>query len=156
MVNEAKYLLNFDFENDMTDLNKLYPGALSGELPDRILRISVSKQCYTHYLLSPLHCACINPNPSILKQMLKICPTFSLPDKNRRNLVHYAAANENGEIIKFLVQNGCDPNELDGQRKTPLMVASDLGKLDVVLTLIDHFKKKGLIKGGGADSDEGS
>jgi ankyrin repeat protein len=45
--------------------------------------------------------------------MLKICPTFSLPDKQRRNLIHYAAANPNPDIIKFLLANGCDANELD-------------------------------------------
>ena len=93
MVQEAKYLIKFDQENEITDFNKLYYAALSGDLPDRMLRASVSKTSYTHNLLSPLHCACIYPNPQVLKAMLKICPTFSLPDKNRRNLIHYAAAN---------------------------------------------------------------
>ena len=63
LLQEARYLLQFDFENDCTDLNRLYHCCLSGELPDRIIRISVSKQSYHHRLLSPLHCACINPNP---------------------------------------------------------------------------------------------
>lgn len=62
-VAEAKYLLQFDFENEMTDLNRLYGAALSNEAPEKVLRISVSKQSYQHRLLSPLHCACINPNP---------------------------------------------------------------------------------------------
>ena len=113
MIQEAKYLIKFDFDNEVTDLNRLYYAALSGELPDRFLRISVCKQSYTHRLLSPLHCACINPNLNVLKAMLKVCPTFSLPDKNRRNLIHYAAANQNSDIIKFLLANGCDANELD-------------------------------------------
>jgi hypothetical protein len=104
-INEAKYLVKFDFENDVSDLNKLYAAALTANepLPDRILRISVCKTSYQHRLLSPLHCACINPNPHVLKTFLRICPTFSLPDKNRRNLVHYAAANTNPDIIRFLL-----------------------------------------------------
>ena len=113
MVQEALYLMKFDFDNSITDLNRLYIGALSGDLPDRIIRISVSKQSHIHRQLPPLHCACINPNPSILKSLLKVCPMFSLPDKNRRNLIHYAAANANNEVLKFLLANSCDPNEVD-------------------------------------------
>jgi hypothetical protein len=62
-MKEAHYLIAYDVENGLTDLSKLYVGALSGVMPDRILRVSVSKTSYTHRLLSPLHCACINPNP---------------------------------------------------------------------------------------------
>jgi ankyrin repeat protein len=50
-------------------------------------------------------------------------PIFSLPDKNRRNLIHYAAANANADIIKYLLANGSDPNEFDSMRRTPLMIA---------------------------------
>ena len=63
MIKEALYLINYDFENGITDLNRLYGAALSGDMPERILRISVCKTSYMHRLLSPLHCACINPNP---------------------------------------------------------------------------------------------
>lgn len=143
-INEARYLAKFDQENDVSDLNKLYVAALSptDPLPDRILRISVSKTSWTHRLLSPLHCACINPNPHVLKTFLKICPTFSLPDKNRRNLIHYAAANPNPDIIRFLLANGCDANELDSSRRTPLMIAAQLGHIGNVEAILDHFQKR--------------
>jgi ankyrin repeat protein len=138
MINEARYLVKFDCENDVTDLTKLYAAALSTNepLPDRILRVSVSKTSWTHRLLSPLHCACINPNLQVLKTLLRICPTFSLPDKNRRNLIHYAAVNPNDEVIKFLLANGCDANELDSGRKTPLMIAAQRGLIGNVVALI--------------------
>ncbi len=128
----------------MTDLTKLYVAALSptDPLPDRILRVSVSKTSWTHRLLSPLHCACINPNPSVLKTLLRICPTFSLPDKNRRNLIHYAAANPNPDNLRFLLANGCDANELDSARKTPLMIAAQLGLIGNVQALLEHFEKR--------------
>ena len=64
-------------------------------------------------MLSPLHCACINPNPNILKALIRQVTQFSLPDFNRRNLIHYAAANHNPDVLKFLLANGADPNELD-------------------------------------------
>jgi ankyrin repeat protein len=71
-----------------------------------------------------------------------VCPTFSLPDKNRRNLIHYAAANANSDVIRFLLANGCDANELDVQRKTPLMIAAELGRLQNVQALLEHFEKR--------------
>jgi ankyrin repeat protein len=152
MIKEALYLIKFDFENEISDFNRLYHCALSGELPDRIIRASVTKTSFIHRLLSPLHCACINPNPQIIKSYLKVCPTFSLPDKQRRNLIHYAAANINPDILKFLLANGCDANELDTQRKTPLMIAADLGRLENVIALLDHFEKRK--KGKEASSEE--
>jgi hypothetical protein len=113
MIKEALYLIKFDFENEISDFNRLYQAALSGEMPERIVRASVSKTSYIHRLLSPLHCACVNPNPAVIKSLLKVCPTFSLPDKQRRNMIHYAAANSNSDVLRFLVANGCDANELD-------------------------------------------
>ena len=113
MIEEACFLLKYDFEHSLSDVNRLYHCALSGDLPKPIVRISITKQSKFHNMLSPLHCACINPNPEILKTLLKISPIFSLPDKNRRNLVHYAAANENPDVLRFLLKNGCDPNEVD-------------------------------------------
>lgn len=124
MVAEANYLLGIDEEMGYSDLNRLYVGSLSGNLPKQIVRISVTKQSKFHQMLSPLHCACINPNLDILKSLMKMCPIFSLPDKNRRNLVHYAAANHNSDILRFLLKNGCEANELDTWRKTPLMIAA--------------------------------
>lgn len=113
MIHEAQYLLDFDFKNGISDLNRLYAAVLTNEIPDKIMRVSVNKMSHHHKSLTPLHCACINPNPAILKNLLKLCPVFSLPDQNRRNLVHYAAANTNPEVLSFLLQNGSEPNELD-------------------------------------------
>jgi len=123
-------------------LNRLFVGALAGELPENIVKISVTKHSFAYKMITPLHCACIHPNPNILKALLKQMPMFSMPDHQRKNLVHYAAANENGEVMKFLLQNGADPNELDAQRITPLMIACRLGKLEVVRVILEHFESK--------------
>ena len=58
------------------------------------------------------------------------------------NLVHYAAANTNPDIMKFLLANGPDPNELDLWRRTPLMIASMLGRLGNVQVLLEEFEKR--------------
>ncbi|CDW80451.1 nad(+) adp-ribosyltransferase-3 [Stylonychia lemnae] len=142
MQKEAEFLLKYDFENQINDLNRLYGGALSGELPPNIVKISVIKQSRMYNMLSPLHCACINPNPNIIKTLLKSVPQFSLPDFNRRNLIHYAAANHNPDVLKFLLANGADPNEVDSMRNTPLMIAAELGRTQNILALLDHFEQK--------------
>lgn len=123
-------------------MNRLFVGALAGELPETIVKISVTKHSFTYKMITPLHCACVHPNPNILKALLKQMPIFSMPDQQRRNLIHYAAANVNGEVVKFLLQNGADPNELDAQRITPLMIACKLGKIEVVRVLLEHFEGK--------------
>jgi len=58
------------------------------------------------------------------------------------NLVHYAAANTNPDIMKFLLANGPDPNELDQWRRTPLMIAAMLGRLGNVQVLLEEFEKR--------------
>jgi len=83
MVAEAKYLVQFDFDNGINDFNRLYPASLSTSepLPEKMVKISVVKSSFLHRGLAPLHCACINPNPAVIKGLIKLNPTFSFPDK---------------------------------------------------------------------------
>jgi hypothetical protein len=154
MIAEAKYLVSIDFDNSITDFNRLYPACLSTSepMPEKIVKISITKSSFHHRGLSPLHCACINPNPAVLKALIKLNPTFSFPDKQRRNLVHYAAANTNPDILKFLLANGPDPNELDQWRRTPLMIAAELGRLGNIQVFLEEFGKRQ--KGNAAKSDQ--
>ena len=48
MLEEAAFLFKYDFENSLTDLNRLYGGALSGDLPTPIVKISVVKMSHIH------------------------------------------------------------------------------------------------------------
>ena len=61
---------------------------------------------------------------------------------NRRNLVHYAAANENPDILEFLIKSGADPNEFDSRKTTPLMIAAELGKLHNIKVIIEANERK--------------
>ena len=74
MVKEAEFLLKFDFDNSINDLNRLYGATLSNDIPEKIVKISVIKQSRAYNMLSPLHCACINPNPNILKTLIRQVP----------------------------------------------------------------------------------
>jgi len=158
MLKEAHYLVKFDFDNGISDFNRLYPACLSptDPFPEKIVKISITKSSFLHRGLSPLHCACINPNPNIIKTLIRQSPTFSFPDKTRRNLIHYAAANPNPDILKFLIANGSDPNELDFSRKTPLMIASELGRLGNVEVLLEEFEKRKKSSESGSENEENS
>jgi ankyrin repeat protein len=66
--------------------------------------------------------------------------------------VHYAAANTNPDILKFLLANGPDPNELDQWRRTPLMIAAELGRIGNIQVFLEEFEKRQ--KGSGSKSDQ--
>ena len=51
--------------------------------------------------------------------------------KNQRPL-HFACIYGHGEMVKFLLDNGCDANEEDDFHKTPLRYAFDNDRLDAV------------------------
>lgn len=81
----AKYP-NFGF-------NQLHVDVLSTDAElDKVLKQSVSKKANTNRDITPLHCACINPNPTYLKQLMDVNPDFLLTDTDLRKPVHYAAA----------------------------------------------------------------
>ncbi len=50
--------------------------------------------------MTPLHCACVNPNVSALRQLYEVCPNVGLADDNLRKPVHYAAACSGCEPLK--------------------------------------------------------
>ena len=43
-------------------------------------------------IITPIHCAAINPNPEFLKVLLEISNEYSIMDEIMRKPVHYAAA----------------------------------------------------------------
>ncbi len=59
-----------------------------------------SAQKRGHMGITPLHCACVNPNTSALRQLFAICPNPSVADLQQRKLAHYAAAAKGLEPLK--------------------------------------------------------
>lgn len=75
--------------------NKLHEEVLTAKSDKDLTEFkatSVTKKTMTRHMVSPIHCACINPNPDILEKLLSVKPEYSLPDEILRKPVHYAAA----------------------------------------------------------------
>ena len=67
-----------------------------------------------------------------LKELVKLGCSVSNTDKQGRTALHYAVDLENEDIIKFLIQNGANPNTKDETGSSPLDEAAmneDLLKL---------------------------
>ena len=73
-----------------------------------VKRVSITKKTYGSFLVTPLHAACINPNPLILDELLKISQQYNFADEILRKPVHYAATCEGPGPLKVLIDNGAD------------------------------------------------
>jgi ankyrin repeat protein len=54
--------------------NVLHEAVLNpkAKILEKFVKASVTKKANTNKDLTPIHCACINPNPDILKQLLDV------------------------------------------------------------------------------------
>ena len=57
-------------------------------------------------------------------------------------VVHIAAQIGDLELVKYLVKSGENPNIMDFQAKTPLIVAALHNNADIVKYLVDYILKK--------------
>lgn len=108
--------------------NRLHEEALTGKFEGKIPKMSVIKVPHTNKGITPLHCACINPDVSVLRKLYSANPDYSINDEEMRKLTHYAAANIEPDCIEFLVQKGVPVNDKDNENMTPLMIACELGR----------------------------
>lgn len=53
-----------------------------------------TKKPFGNDLVTPIHCACINPNVKYLKTLLSITQEYNIADKKGRKPIHYAAVCE--------------------------------------------------------------
>lgn len=80
--------------------NQLHLDVLSDDaVLDKVLRQSVTKKANTNRDLTPLHCACINPNPKYLRALLDTGAEMQTTDTDLRRPIHYAAACEGPEPL---------------------------------------------------------
>lgn len=59
-----------------------------------------TKKAFNNENVTPIHCACINPNVKYLKTLLSITQEYNIADKRGRKPIHYAAVCE-GESTHF-------------------------------------------------------
>jgi len=106
----AGHLVNLAMATDGYGFNKVHLEVLTAKQPDLVL--SVPKASLTKKnvgfsrsnrnqqgLITPLHCACINPNVEFIKAILNKVEDYSFPDDILRKPVHYAAACEGPEPL---------------------------------------------------------
>jgi ankyrin repeat protein len=87
-------------------------------------------------LITPIHCAAINPNAEFLRILLEISNEFSIMDEFMRKPIHYAAVCVGTGPLELLISKGVDPREGDREKNTPLMLASKYGRHNNVKLLI--------------------
>ncbi|XP_078675989.1 poly [ADP-ribose] polymerase tankyrase-like isoform X2 [Branchiostoma floridae x Branchiostoma belcheri] len=113
--------------------------------------VSVKKKPYGNQVITPLHCAAINPNPKYLQKLLAVCPEFGLTDRTGRKPIHYAAACEGSGPLEFLLSRGMSAEDGDNQANTALMIAAENGRANNIDLILKKLKAQA--KDAGEDPD---
>ena len=98
----------------------------------------MTKKANTNKDITPLHCACINPNPKYLKALLDANPELNVIDQDLRKPVHYAAACEGPETLEVLIKAGASLVDYDNQKKTSLHIAAMTGRAHNVRAILQN------------------
>jgi ankyrin repeat protein len=137
----AAFLIDRGLKNDGYGLSEFFKLALTakneGPLKD-IKRPSCTKKAFGVANITPIHCACLNPNSEVLKHILSVNPEYQSLDIQMRKPVHYAACCRSPEPLKFLVSQNVDTREHDNMRTTPLMYAARAGQVENVKFLLQE------------------
>ena len=137
----ANVLLQKALKSDGYGINEFYSPALMDKNIDKIRDIkkpSCAKKAFGINNLSPIHCACLNPNSDVLKHLLTINPEYQNLDTNMRKPVHYAACCESDAPLRYLVSLNIDTRDHDNMRKSPLMYACMEGKVETAKFLLEE------------------
>ncbi|XP_043346430.1 85/88 kDa calcium-independent phospholipase A2 isoform X3 [Dermochelys coriacea] len=119
--------------------------AVETELPgsfrhNRILSCVNSTECDDG--CTPLQLACQKGNVECLCELVECHARLDVTDKNGETVFHYGVRGSNPEIIKVLGKKpSVGLNHLSNQGQTPLHLACQLGKEDVVLALLKCHAK---------------
>jgi ankyrin repeat protein len=94
-----------------------------------IRKVNTTKKVYCSKIVTPIHCACINPNTEILQHFLQVSMEYQCVDDKMRKLVHYAACSSSVENLKVLVKNFVDTRDHDVLKTSPLSYACMAGRV---------------------------
>ncbi|XP_023236380.1 ankyrin-3-like [Centruroides sculpturatus] len=72
--------------------------------------------------------------------MLKCEVDVDVRDRSQYTLLHYAAKKNAGQVMKKLLEKGCDPNARDRDGDTSLHIAAGRGLVQVTSILLKHPK----------------
>ena len=103
----------------------------------QVKKASALKKTQGTMLITPVHCAAINPNAEFLAALLEVSNEFSIMDEMMRKPVHYAAVCLGTGPLELLLKKGIDAREGDKEKTTPLMLACKYGRAHNVRVLIE-------------------
>ena len=89
---------------------------------------------------APIQAACDAGHLEIMQYLVEkeLCK-LSFQDEDGRTMLHYAASAGKMNILKYLIQNGCDVLHTDRWGQTMLHEAGDKGHLNIVKYLLDEI-----------------
>jgi ankyrin repeat protein/predicted DNA-binding WGR domain protein len=136
----AEYVLKKAESNGGYGTNEYFVKALTGtkQSISAIPKQSVTKKAHGMKNVSPIHCACLNPNADALKHLLTVNPEFQNMDQRMRKPIHYAACSASVQALQYLISQNVDPKDHDNVKRTPLMYAARAGRVENVRFLIEN------------------
>lgn len=132
----ARHIMEIKVKNGGFGFNQLHLEVLGNAPLSPFKKVSVTKKPIENFLVSPLHCAAINPDPKYLEALLSQCDDISYADSMARKAIHYAASCTSGSTVKLLLDSGANCNEPDRFKTTPLMIAAKLNRKEAAEALI--------------------
>ena len=135
----VKHLLKGLDQNYNFGFNALHYNVLGEENAENLtvkVKTSLTKKPQTNYGMTPMHVVCINPDVSFIKKMVELGADWNVLDDLNRKPIHYAACCKEDGPINYLISLGALIDEVDKQKKSPLMYACMNGRLDCVKALI--------------------
>ena len=138
-VEMAKHLLKGMEQNYNYGFNALHYQVLGETSADNLsvkVRTSLTKKPQTNFGMTPMHVVCINPDVSFIKKMIELGADWNILDDLNRKPIHYAACCKEDGPINYLISLGALIDEVDKEKKSPLMYACMAGRLDCVKALL--------------------
>ncbi|GAB6022300.1 hypothetical protein CHUAL_014185 [Chamberlinius hualienensis] len=94
------------------------------------------------HLSTPIHMACSQGSLNLLKLMFELQPeekdaAIQMPDMQGLTPLHYAAMFNHVEITRLLINEGADPNVLDNDGRTPILLAAERACWAVIRALME-------------------
>ncbi|CAK74015.1 unnamed protein product (macronuclear) [Paramecium tetraurelia] len=139
----AGYLVQMAMDKGhMYGFNQVHVDVLnytSGSRIGSIKKPSATKKTGGDYLITPIHCAAINPSHTCLQKLLDISQEYNILDEIHRKPIHYAAVSQTSACLKYLMENNIDVREGDRSKNTPLILAAQFGRTHNVQLLASNF-----------------
>ena len=161
----AAHFIEGDVKRGGSNFSKFFHEALVGKgdpWKETVRQTSaVKKADWFSRCVTPLHCACINPDTGKLslschtschscyspdtgplEALFRVNPDLYVTDSDQKKLVHYAAACQDVGPIKFLESKGANFLDTDKEGNTPLMIACKIGRVKTAKFIIEKVAKQ--------------